>query len=164
MTLVTPSACSPASRTALFTCALGVVGRCAIACSFAPCTINGACPSVASIRAPIRSSGSITRRIGRRDSEASPTKVVENGVPASTPDRSRIVVPELPQSSSARRRTELPEASSQYGDGAVGRFVDLDAESAQAGERRPAVGSWCKMGKCRLAFGECREQCITVGD
>ena len=43
----------------------------------------------------------MTRRIGRRDSDASPTSVAENGWPASTPASSRIVVPELPASSGA---------------------------------------------------------------
>ena len=55
----------------------------------------------------------MTRRIGRRDSDASPISVVVNGCPASTPASRRIVVPELPASSGAGRRTELPEASSQ---------------------------------------------------
>ena len=49
--------------------------------------------------APMRRSGSATRRIGRRVSEASPTSSVSNGRPASRPISSRIVVPELPQSS-----------------------------------------------------------------
>ena len=54
--------------------------------------------------APIRRSGSATRRIGRRVSEASPTSSVSNGRPASRPISSRMVVPELPQSSGPRRR------------------------------------------------------------
>ena len=51
-----------------------------------------------SIVAPIRRSGSATRRIGRRVSEASPASSVSNGRPASSPISRRIVVPELPQS------------------------------------------------------------------
>jgi len=53
------------------------------------------CPA---IFAPIFASGSITRRIGRLDSESSPTSVVAKRWPARSPHSKRIVVPELPQS------------------------------------------------------------------
>ena len=43
-------------------------------------------------------SGSITRAIGRLDSDSSPTSAVAKRWPASRPHNSRIVVPELPQS------------------------------------------------------------------
>src|SRR5438034_8707347 len=42
-------------------------------------------------------SGSVTRRIGRRRSDASPVRVAANGWPARMPSMSRAVVPELPQ-------------------------------------------------------------------
>ena len=49
----------------------------------------------------------MTRRIGRRDSDASPMIVVGNGQAARMPASSRIVVPELPASSGVG---EAPEA------------------------------------------------------
>ena len=62
---------------------------------------SGACPSVVSTEAPIARSGPAIRSIGRREREASPTSTAVAGRPASAPERSRIVVPELPQSSSS---------------------------------------------------------------
>ena len=52
-----------------------------------------ACPSCDSIRAPICSSGTMTRPMGRLVSDASPLMTEVNGCAASTPDSSRIVVP-----------------------------------------------------------------------
>ena len=49
----------------------------------------------------MRVSGSITRRIGRRDSDASPPMTVVKGCAASRPASSRIDVPELAASSGA---------------------------------------------------------------
>ena len=48
--------------------------------------------------APIPTSGSVTRPIGRRRRDSSPVSIVQNGWPARTPRSSRAVVPELPQS------------------------------------------------------------------
>ena len=64
-----------------------------------PSTTSGACPSVMPIRAPIWPRGIAMRLMGRGVSESSPTRVLVNGRPARRPARSRIVVPELPQSS-----------------------------------------------------------------
>src|SRR5579884_289524 len=50
-------------------------------------------------RAPMVRSGSTTRSMGRRESEASPTSVTGKGAAASRPANRRMVVPELPQSS-----------------------------------------------------------------
>ena len=47
----------------------------------------------------MRASGSITRAIGRPDSEASPTNVAVIGWLATSPISSRVDVPELPMSS-----------------------------------------------------------------
>ena len=50
-------------------------------------------------RAPIRSSGAVTRRIGRFESEASPVSVTLSPVtPAQAPSSKRAAVPLLPQS------------------------------------------------------------------
>src|SRR5205807_5198127 len=51
--------------------------------------------------APIFRSGVITRSMGRRESAASPTRRLSNVCPASKPARSRMVVPEFPQSISS---------------------------------------------------------------
>ncbi len=68
-----------------------------------PWMCSGGVPSACvSIRAPICASGPVTRRIGRLDSDASPTSVESNGCPASRPASRRMPVPALPQSSSPR--------------------------------------------------------------
>jgi hypothetical protein len=64
-----------------------------------PSTMSGACPPTAATRAPIISSGSMMRRIGRPLSESSPASVEAKGCAASRPATSLIVVPEFPQSS-----------------------------------------------------------------
>ena len=50
--------------------------------------------------APMRVSGSMTRRMGRFESELSPVSRLRNGCPARMPAMRRIVVPEFPQSMS----------------------------------------------------------------
>jgi hypothetical protein len=95
-----------------------------------PATANGGKrPSVASIRAPMRTSGSAIRSTGRRRIDASPSSVHRPpSCPASQPGSSRISVPALPTSivpaaraaarsptpcttmESARRSTRAPSA------------------------------------------------------
>ena len=99
ITAVVPAACSPASRTALLTWALATGGAYVAARNAAPRTTSGGRPPAVRMRAPIRSSGSTMRCIGRRRSEASPVMVVSNGRAARMPASRRIVVPELPASS-----------------------------------------------------------------
>ena len=101
--MVSPGAASPARRTADFSCAEGTGGSNTMGIgSRAPASVSGKRPSVAaSVRAPIRSSGSSTRRIGRWRNEASPSKVAAIGQPATAPSMSRHPVPELPKSSAA---------------------------------------------------------------
>ena len=71
--------------------------------SRAPCSVSGRRPpSLASpALAPISSSGSRMRRIGRERSEASPSNMAVIGQPATAPITSRQPVPELPKSSGA---------------------------------------------------------------
>jgi hypothetical protein len=57
----------------------------------------GFSPNV-SMCAPICPSGTVTRPIGREESEASPNISEENGCPASSPASRRMPVPEFPQS------------------------------------------------------------------
>src|SRR2546430_6989788 len=56
--------------------------------------------------APIFARGSITRRIGRRRREPSPSMVEWNSCPERIPASRRIVVPEFPASSDRRGRSE----------------------------------------------------------
>ncbi len=68
----------------------------------APCSVSGRRPpSAVSKRAPNCASGVVTRPMGRRDSEASPTQRAVSGVVAIRPMASRTPVPELPKSSAA---------------------------------------------------------------
>ncbi len=99
MTAVRPLACSPASRTALFTWALGTSGTWEIPCSAAPSIVRGGRPFTAAIDAPMRVNGSMTRRIGRLERDASPPSTVLNGCAASSPAKRRIDVPEFAASS-----------------------------------------------------------------
>ena len=62
---------------------------------------GGTPPSSVSMRAPILASGTVTRRIGRLLSEASPINTLSKRCAASKPASKRIPVPALPQSSGA---------------------------------------------------------------
>ena len=103
---------------------------------------------------PCARAASMTRRIGRRDSDASPTSVAENGCPASTPASRRIVVPELPASSGADGEQSCPKPRPSRVTVPSVLGVHLDAERAQAGQRRPAVGARSEMGERRTSIGE----------
>ena len=111
--------------------------------------------------APISVSGAMTRRIGRRVSDASPMMVVRNGCAAASPDSSRIVVPELAASTgpaaAVRPWRPRPVISTS-----APRFCDRDAEGAQAGEGRRAVGAGGIAGDMRGALGDGAEQCVAM--
>ena len=98
-----PAAFSPHSNNADFTCAEGTGTRYSRGnASRAPSIASGNRPPSRDVnRAPDAANGSVTRRIGRLDSDSSPNSVVWNRWPATRPHNSRIVVPELPQSSGA---------------------------------------------------------------
>ena len=119
--------------------------------------MTGAWPSASVMSAPIARSGSATRAIGRPESEASPVRTDSNGCPAKTPISSRIVVPELPQSSGPRRRAERPAVDDEP---ALARHrLDLDAERAQTRERGLRVGGVGEaddLGAARRERGEDR--------
>ena len=76
-----------------------------------PRTFSGALPSVASIFAPINSSGSIIRRIGRELNDVSPISSAQRSCPAKTPVSILSVEPLFPQSSGSVAATSflLPE-------------------------------------------------------
>ena len=123
MTVVFPLAKRPASRTALFTCALATGRRYSMPCkSERPSITSGGQDfSLSAWRsAPIWRRGSITRCIGRLESEASPMRRERKGCAARMPAMRRIVVPEFPQSRSASgltNRPEMPSTTSVPGSG-----------------------------------------------
>ncbi len=78
------------------------------------------------------------RFIGRLESDASPTSLLLNGWPASTPAISRMAVPELPQSSGSSGGCSLPApAVDDEPRGRVG--LDRDAHGLQRPHRADAV-------------------------
>src|SRR6185312_5359247 len=109
-TTVSPGAERPASNTADLSCADATGGSNTIGIgSRAPASVNGSRPSAdASVRAPMRSSGSSTRRIGRVRNEASPSNAAVTGQPATAPSIRRQPVPELPKSSGAAGSAKPP--------------------------------------------------------
>ncbi|MBT9134079.1 MAG: hypothetical protein DDT38_00808 [Firmicutes bacterium] len=102
-TLVTPVALSPAKSKADFTWALAMGKRWSHPLSFPPATISGGRPLsvIACICPPISVSGPTILCIGRLDNEASPTSVARIALPAKSPAKSRMVVPEFSQLSAA---------------------------------------------------------------
>ena len=118
-----------------------LVARCAV--SAPPRMVSGSRRRPCSVkRAPICSSGTVTRRIGRRRSDASPVSVARGTRwPASMPSSSRVVVPELPQSSTsvgapqpapagdARRR--CPRCSGEIGTPSWRRTRALERASSE---------------------------------
>ncbi len=99
--VVSPSAWSPASRSADFTWALATGERWWMPRSGPPCIVSGArlSPSRPRMSAPISRRGRITRPIGRLRSDSSPVIIEKKGRPARSPASNRIVVPELRASS-----------------------------------------------------------------
>ena len=99
-TTVSPAAARPASRRADFTWALAIGGVYSMPWRSPPVTANGGRhrgPWPVTF-APIRSSGSATRSMGRPRREASPVRWAVTGSPATRPNNRRIPVPELPRS------------------------------------------------------------------
>ncbi len=101
ITRVIPGALRPASSTADLTWADAIGSRYSIGTAGqAPRTISGRrSPGEVVNSAPMRDKGSVTRRIGRRESDASPMKVAVTAWLATSPISSRVEVPELPISS-----------------------------------------------------------------
>src|SRR6185312_1956865 len=90
---------SPANRQQLLTCPLDTGLLYSIPFSWPPLIRKGGVsPSTV---APIKDRGTEIRFIGRRESDSSPIRVQSIGREATSPLRSRIVVPLLPQSRGA---------------------------------------------------------------
>ena len=91
------------------------------------------------MRAPIFDSGSITRRIGRFDSDSSPISVESNDWPASNPVSRRMPVPALPQSIGARGRLQPVQADAVHDALAVARRFDAHAHLRERARGRARV-------------------------
>jgi hypothetical protein len=114
-----------------------------MACSrWPPAMRSGGQPSSESMRAPIRASGSMTRRIGRFDNDGSPTSTLSKACPASRPASNRIAVPALPQSSGTpggrRPSTPTPCTTRMPGSGASMRTPNRANTAAVARVSSPS--------------------------
>ncbi len=145
-------------------CALGTSGRWVMLRSRPPSIVSGGRPSSDPMTAPISVSGRITRFIGRRESDASPPITVRNSCAATMPDRSRIVVPELPASSGPSGGSQPAQAAAVNLDDACRGAPDRHAERLQAGERREAVGAGQVAADGGAAVGQGRQHRVTVRD
>ncbi len=76
--------------------------------SLAPVTRRGGRPFCDAICAPIAVRGVITRSIGRRDNDSSPTISLEKFWAATIPLNMRMVDPEFPQSSALCGAAKVP--------------------------------------------------------
>ena len=113
-----------------------------------------------SILAPISSSGSMMRRIGRVLKDSSPINSAAKSCPASTPARIRIVDPLLPQSNGSRGATSSDYRKTKFS--LV--LLDRDAQAPQTVERRRTVTRGGKVCDLRRTVGERRDQCGAMGD
>jgi hypothetical protein len=124
--------------------------------------LSGAQLFSASIDAPISVKGSITRRIGRFESDWSPLKTESKFCPAKTPASSRIVVPLLPQSKS------FPVLKTVFADAFDENrrvfVLYLDAQILQSISSRSAVGARREIFNSRRAFRQCEKNRGAVRD
>ena len=95
---VMPFARIPASSTAVFSCADAIGESYLMALRFLhPCSVMGSVSAPAGENStPIFMSGAVMRRIGRLESDSSPSIVTSISHGASTPMSRRAVVPEFP--------------------------------------------------------------------
>ena len=124
--------------------------------------MSGRCPSVVSIRAPIRRSGSATRSIGRAESDSSPVSVklpVLEGEQSDDQARERAGVAAVDLGADCRPRRPAPCTTSSSPS-----LVDLDAERAHGGERRQGVAGAPEAADARLAVRDGAEEQRAVRD
>ena len=128
-TVVTPSACRPASRTAVFTCALAT-GRSCVEAAQAAAVDRQRRPAVGGQARwrPWRAAGRPRARAGRRRSDSSPVSTERNGRPARAPASMRIVEPEFSASRTAAGARQAARPP----------LVDRDARPVPARSRRRA--------------------------
>ena len=88
----------------------------------------------ASTVAPMRRKGYVMRAMGRRcRGSHAPATMEQKGCPASMPERRRMVVPELPQSST-REGSASPHAHAVDDDAGLGGTLHSHAQLREAGE------------------------------
>ena len=150
--------------TALLTWALGTVGMKSIGWRSPPWIVSGGRPSSDSKRAPIRVSGSITRCIGRFDSDRSPLIVDSIGWAARMPDISRMVVPELAASSGPGGAAEPAQAAPFDFELVVAGLPDAGPERAHAGQGRGTIGAGRIAADGGDAVGQRAEHRVAVGN
>ena len=141
ITVVVPSASSPAISTHDLTCAEATGSVYSIPRSGMPCTVNGAKRlSVASIHAPISRSGFATRSTGRRRIDASPSKrplaAGLAGQPAGREPHQRAGVADVDVR--LARGAQARAADRQRA--GVGALLDQRAARAHGVQRRVGVG------------------------
>ena len=163
-----PSACRPASRTAVFTCALGdrQASRSMPASGAAVDRQRAAGRPVVSMRAPIARSGAATRSTGRRRSDASPVEDrAERPRRPARPASMRRVEPELPASSGAGRR-RAARSGPRPSTSTVGprRRTATPTERFQAAQGRRAVAGGREVAESALAVGQGAQDGQAVGE
>ena len=161
-----PSACSPASTSARLHLRARDRGLVPPPRERAAAHDDGRKRAVrrASIDAPIARSGSTTRAIGRRRSDSSPSSTERNGRPASRPVSTRIVVPELAQSTTPSGSAQRVDARRRDGRGARRDPLIRDAEELEAASGRGDVGAGREVGDRAAPVGERGEQQRAVRD
>ena len=133
-----------------------------------PRTVSGGRPSRDSMRAPIRSSGTITRRMGRPCSEASPDHASrQTGAPPGSPPACASCCRNCrrPARSAGATRPPSPRpVNPQVPSGCIARqLVDRHTQLPQTGERRSAIAAGGVAGDSRRAVGQRGQQRVPVG-
>ena len=116
------------------------------------------------VRAPISSSGSRMRRIGRLRRLASPSKVAVIGQPATAPMTRRQPVPELPKSSTAGGSAKPADPDAANAPGALTGPLDRRAQRPHGLGGVEHVLAFQQPGNARLADRERPEDQGAVRD
>ena len=164
--LVVPSACRPAKRTAVLTCAEGMGVLKSMAWSGPPWMVMGACPSTRSSFAPIcaeRLADALHRAEGQGVVADEGEGVRVRGDEAGEHAHGRAGV------AAVERGGGLTEGAGDAGDldDAGAAFAGVDdggAERLHAGEGRVRVGAGGEVGEARRALGQTGQHGVTVRD
>ena len=112
--------------------------------------------------APIRVSGVMIRRIGRRESDSSPPMTLSKPCPARIPRKHpyrRTRIPGVELSSGRAKAAE----SHAFDYDLVALTLNVGPELSQAFESRGAVGAGCEVLDHTASLGESREHGVAVG-
>ena len=152
-----PSACRPASSTPLLTCALGTSGSIRDAVQRGRRRRSAAAGRRRTrSAAPIRVSGSMTRRIGRRVSEASPVMTVRNGCAGDHAGQQPHGGPGIGGVDRAAGAAKSAQAATRDVDAAGRGGVDGDAQRPEAGQGGGTIGAGRIAGDAGRAVGDAR--------